>query len=171
MTEDTHIGDLIRSVFGNPVDAIASALAREDAVAEQVRKPTDNEMAAIEKLAIETAALQDEIALLLADRLSRMKSMRKDLTGRMVAHGLKEIKIAGRPAIELTDTLSRKPTRKAIVAAMQKAYIAKLGDKAKGMKEGKERAFALWGSIEAIPGHKLTIPEPVPEAGDVEPSY
>ena len=66
---------------------------------------------------------------------------------------------------------NRKPTRKAIVAAMQKAYIDKLGDKAKGMKEGKIRAFALWGAIEATPGHKLTIPAPAPEAGDVEPNY
>lgn len=160
--EDAHIGDIIRAAFGNPVDAIAAAVAREEAVAAQVRPPTDNERAAIEKLATETAALQDEIAELLGDRGKRLSSMKKDLTGRMIAHGLKEIVISGRPAIELTQTRSRKGTRKAIVAAL----IEKLGE-----KEGKMKGANLWNAIKFVEGHKLSIPSPVPESGDVEPSY
>jgi hypothetical protein len=167
---ELHIGDVIRAAFGNPVDAIAAAVAREDAIAEQVRPPTDNEKAAIEKIAAEAAALQDEIADLMGDRGSRLSALRKDLTGKMIRHGLKELKIAGRPAIELANTSSRKPTRKAIVAALQKAYVEKLGEK-DGMKEGKLKAFALWNSLAPTPGVKLTIPAPVPESDEVEPSY
>ena len=165
-----NIGDMIRVAFGNPIDAMVTALVREDAEAEQVRPPTDNERAEIEKVAMEAAALQDELAAH-NDKFAKLRALKKDLTGRMIQHGLKELTIEGRPAIELTDTNSRKPTRKAIVAAMQKAYIAKLGDEKKGMKEGKLKAFALWNSIEATAGHKLTIPAPAPEVDDVEPNY
>ena len=164
-----NIGDMIRVAFGNPLDAVAAALIREDALAEQVRPPTDNEQAEIEKVAAEAAALQDELAVH-NEAFDKLRALKKDLTGRMIQHGMKELKIDGRLAIELTDTNSRKPTRKAIVSAMQKAYVEKLGEK-EGMKEGKTRAFALWAALEPTIGHKLTIPAPVPEIGDVEPNY
>jgi len=153
-----EIGEVIRVAFGKPVDADA-----DEAVVEQVRPPTDNEKAAIEKIAAEAAALQDELSMY-GEKFGKLKALKKDLTGKMILHGLKELKIAGRPAIELADTNSRKPTRKAIVAAMQKAYVEKLGEK-EGMKEGKTRAFALWGAIESTPGHKLTIPVDVEATG------
>jgi len=165
---EIHIGDVIRAAF-DAEQPDAAAIAREEAIAEQVRPPTPDELAAIEKVAEETAQLQDELSQF-NDKFSKLRDLKKDLTGKMIKHGLKELKIAGRPAIELADTNSRKPTRKAIVAAMQKAYVEKLGEK-KGMKEGKERAFALWGALAPTPGHKLTIPAPVPESDDVEPNY
>lgn len=162
---ELQIGDVIKAAFGVP----ESSDATDEAIAEQVRPPTPEELAAIEKVAAEASALQDELSKY-SDQFSKLRDLKRDLTGRMVKHGMKELKIAGRPAIELADTNSRKPTRKAIVAAMQKAYVEKLGEK-EGMKVGKQKAFALWGTIDPTPGHKLTIPEPVPESDEVEPSY
>lgn len=163
---EINIGDVIRVAFGNPLDAIAAALKRqeeeEEALAEQVRPATQVEQAAMEKVATETASLQDELSALVGDKQTRLKNLRKDLTGRMIKHGLKELKIAGRPAIELTTTRSRKGTRKSIVAAM----VAKLGE-----KEGKMKGTNLWNAIAFTDGVKLTIPAPLPESGDVEANY
>jgi len=162
VTEDYHIGDIIRVAFGNPVDAVASAVAREDAIAEQVRPATDNEKAEMEAVAIKAAALQDEIAEAMGDKGSRLRALRSDLTGRMLKHGVKELKIAGRPAIELTDTRSRKANKKSITAAL----VKKLGE-----KEGKMKAANLWNALAWTNGHKLSIPQPAPEVDEVEPSY
>ncbi len=162
MTEEYHIGDIVRSAFGNPVDAIVAALVREEAVDEQVRPPTSNEQAAIEAVATEAAALMDEISQLMGDRASKLKALRADLTGKMLKHGLKEIKIAGRPAIELTPTRSRKANKKTITAAL----VKKLGE-----KEGKMKAANLWNAIEWKNSHALSIPQPAPDMDDVEPSY
>lgn len=163
MTEDYHIGDIVRAAFGNPVDALVAALVREDeAVDEQVRPPTANEQAAIEAVASNAAALMDEISQLMGDRASKLKALRADLTGRMLKHGIKELKIAGRPAIELTATRSRKANKKTITAAL----VKKLGE-----KEGKMKAANLWNAIEWKNGHSLSIPAPAPDMDDVEPSY
>ncbi len=162
---EINIGDVIRVAFGNPLDAIAAALKRqeeEEAITEQVRPATQEEQAAMEKVADEAASLQDELAALVGDKQTKLKDLRKDLTGRMLKHGLKELKIAGRPAIELTTTRSRKATRKSIVAAM----VAKLGE-----KEGKMKGTNLWNAIAFTDGVKLTIPSPLPESGDIEASY
>jgi hypothetical protein len=162
VTEDYHIGDIVRSVFGNPVDAIVAAVVREEAIAEQVRPPTANEQAAMEAVASKAAALQDEIAELIGDRAKRLKALRAELTGKMIQHGIKELKIAGRPAIELTATRSRKANKKTITAAL----VKKLGE-----KEGKMKAANLWNAIEWKNGHSLSIPQPAPDMDDVEPSY
>ena len=163
MTEDYHISDIVRAAFGNPVDALVAALVREDeAVAEQVRPPTANEQAAIEVVASKAAALQDEISHLMGDRGKKLKALRAELTGKMLKHGMKELKIAGRPAIELTATRSRKANKKTITAAL----VKKLGE-----KEGKMKAANLWNAIEWKNGHSLSIPQPAPDMDDVEPSY
>ena len=162
MTEDYHIGDIVRAAFGNPVDALVAALVREEAVDEQVRPPTANEQAAIEGVASEAAAWEEGVGQMMGDGGYKREALRGDLTGKMLKHGLKELKIAGRPAIELTATRSRKANKKTITAAL----VKKLGE-----KEGKMKAANLWNAIEWKNGHRLSIPAPAPDMDDVEPSY
>ena len=79
--------------------------------------------------------------------------MKSELKDRMIQHGLKEVSIDGRPPIELTERSSRKPTRKAIIKAMQDEH---------GDADGKKKALKLWNSIEPAISHGLTIPDPSP---------
>lgn len=158
---DYNIGDLVRVAFGmNPLDALAKA-DTEPAIEEQVRKPTDNELAEIEQIATDAAELQDALKEAVGDKQQRLRSLRNQLKDRMLRHGLKEIEIDGRPPIELTESSSRKPTRKAIISVLQKQL---------GAKEGKMKALNLWNAIEPTTSHSVKIPDPVP-ADEPESPY
>jgi len=174
---DYNVGDLIRAMLGNPLDAIAKAdivpdqsvpaqQARAEAsceqIAEQVRPPTQEEQAEIEALAESAAQLQDEIKALMGDRSKKMRALKDQLKDRFLRHGLKEVTIAGRPPIELTESKNRKPTRKAIIEVMQKTMIAQLGDEKEGKKQGKMKALNLWNAIEQTTSNSISIPDPSP---------
>ena len=168
MTDDYDIGDVIRATLGNPLDAVVKGI-EEPAIEEQVRAPTPNELSEIEKLATEAAGLQDELRAAVGDKQRRLKALTGQLKDQMIRHGLNDVRIAGRPPIELTTRSNRKPTQKSIVAAMQKEMVAKLGDEKKGKAEGKRLALNLWNSIEPTVSQNVSIPDPSPP--EVEAPY
>jgi hypothetical protein len=159
VTENYDIGDLIRANMGNALDAIVKAIDQapaidgDESVEEQVRPATDDELADIEALAMEAAEVQDEIKAAVGDKGAKLKILKAQLKDRMLQHGLKEVVIAGRPPIELEERRSRKPTRKLIIAAMQKEH---------GDAEGKKKALKLWNSIEYSTTQSVSIPDPTP---------
>lgn len=169
---DLSIGDIIRATLGNPLDALAKAdtlPAIPEQLEQQIRPPTPNELAVIESLAEKAAKLKDEISAAMGTKGSDLRKLTAELKDKMLSHGMKEVVIAGRPPIELTEKLTRKNTRKALVAAYQKVMIEKLGDEKKGMKEGKMKGLNMWNKIDQSIGHTLSIPDPSPP--DVEPHY
>jgi len=148
---DINMGDLIQSVF------LPDGKKEEPAIDEQDRAPSPNELAALEKLAEEAAQLQDELKQKEKDeRPAKLKALKAELLGKMLSHGLKELKIFGRPTIEVVTTNSRKPTRKAIIATMEKM------DK----EHGKENAIKIWNMIPMTPSTSLSIPDPSPPEED-----
>ena len=159
MSKPLDIGDIVRATFGLPEVALAGI---PETIEEQVRPPTQEEELEIEKLAQSAATLQDEIKELLGDKAGRVQKMRAELKDRMLRHGLTEVTIAGRPPIELTSSNSRKPTRKAIMTVLQKAYVEKLGEK-EGMKEGTMKALNLWNAIEQTTSYSVKIPDVTPD--------
>lgn len=172
MTDDFSIGDVIRAAIGSPLDAIVKA--DELAIEEQVRAPTDNELAELQKLASQAAELQDELRAAIGDKQQRLKILTSRLKDEMMSHGMKDITIAGRPPIELTERKNRKPTQKAIVAAMQEEERKKLTadqledpkEKKKAEAAGRARALHLWNSIEPTVSQSISIPDPSPPEVD-----
>ena len=166
------IGDIVRVAFTDkPLDALAQADIVPDGPAmEQVRPPTDNEAAEIEKLAMEAARLQDELKAAAGELPGELKKAKDQLKERMLRHGLKEVTITGRPPIELTASNSRKPTRKAIVGVLEEAAVKKLTEeqrrdskKLKAAKvEGKTKALNLWNAIPYSTTQSVRIPDPAP---------
>lgn len=158
---DYNIGDIVRVAFTDKsatLDNLAKAdIVSEPAIDQQVRKPTDNEQAEIEKIATEAAELQDELKKVVGDKQRRLKSLRDQLKEKMIHHGLNEVTISGRPPIELASSSSRKPTRKAIISVLQEQL---------GKKEGKMKALNLWNAIEPTTSQKITIPDPAPPEMD-----
>lgn len=146
-------------------------------MADQVRPPTSDEMKEIEELCAKAAQLQDELSAVKDERPARLKKLRDEIKVRMLKHGLRDVTIAGRPPIELAESNNRKPTRKAIVAAMQTAEMKKLTEeqrrdpkaKKKAEADGKMRALNLWNSIEPTTSYSVKIPAPAPT--DVESPY
>lgn len=135
-------------------------------------------MQEIEELCSQAAQLQDELkAKEPDDRPARLKKLRAEIKDRMLKHGLRDVTIAGRPPIELAESNSRKPTRKAIIAVYEKDAISKLTEeerrdpkaKKKAMQEGKRLALNLWNSIEPTTSHSVKIPDPAPV--DMESPY
>jgi len=165
------IGDLIRATFGNPLDALAKADTAPDQIEEQVRPPDQAEMAAIEEVARNAAQLQDEIKELIGDRNTRMRALRAELKENLLRFGMKEIVINGRPPIELTESSSRKPTRKAIVTVMEESCVKKLTDEQRrdpkqlkaAKADGKMKALNLWNAIPTSTSIGVSIPDPSPE--------
>jgi hypothetical protein len=150
---------------------MAKADTAPDQIEEQVRPPDQAELAAIEAIAQNAAQLQDEIRERMGDRAQRLKALKAELKGKLLQHGLKEITINGRPPIELTESNSRKPTRKAIIGVMEEACAKKLTDeerrepkKLKAAKaEGKMKALNLWNAIPYATSTSVKIPDPSPE--------
>jgi len=174
---DYNIGDLVRVAFADkPLDALAKAdiAPSEPAIEEQVRKPTDNEQAEIEKLATEAAELQDELKAATGDKGSRLKSLRNQLKEKMLQHGLTEVNINGRPPIELATSQSRKASRKSIVAVLEDAEAKKLTKEQqrdpkvlkKAKSEGKKKALNLWNTIPYTVSQSIKIPDPAPPEVD-----
>lgn len=148
------IGDIIRSIHLNPLDAIVKSPAMsEEQVVEQVRPPTADELAEIEELAFKAGEIQDQIKGLLGDRPKELARLKDQLKERLLRHGLKEVSIAGRPPIELTESNSRKATRAAIIDVM----VNKLGP-----KEGKMKALNLWNQLPQSTSYSISIPDPSP---------
>ena len=159
---DYDIGDLVRVAFGNPLDALALADTKPDepAIVEQLRAPTAEELAVMEKLASDAAIAQDKLKEAAGTLAADLKKLKAQLKEQMIRFGMSEITINGRPPIELTSSSSRKPTRKAIIAVLQK----QLGD-----KEGKMKALNLWNKIEPTVSQSVKIPDPSPP--EVESPY
>jgi len=157
------MGDLIRAIHMNPCDAMARAdiVGEGPAIEEQDRSPTPNELAEIEKLAEDAARIQDELRAIKDDRPTKLKKLKAELLGRMLKHGMRELKIYGRPAIEVSSSRSTKPTRKSIIETLQRMH----GDEKKGRKE----AIKIWNAIEVTVSNSLKIPEPSPP--EVEAPY
>ena len=162
MTNDPgyDLGDIIRLSLGPP-EAVLNAMAAIPETPEEVAPPSDNEMAEIEKLATDAAALQDFIKEAIGSKSGDLRKLKAQLKERLIHFGLKEVTIAGRPPIELNESKTRKPTRKAIVSVMQKQLVEELGE-TEAKKEGKLRAFKLWASIEQSTSQSLSIPDPSP---------
>jgi len=172
---DFNIGDIVRVAFGDPsqtLDHLAKAdiAPDEPAIEEQVRPPTDNELAEIEKIAADAAELQDKLKEATGTMAGDLKKKKDQLKEKMIRHGLKELTIGGRPPIEITETKSRKPTRKAIIGVLENASVGKLTDGQrrdpkqlkKAKAEGKTKALNLWNSIERTTSQSLKIPDPSP---------
>ena len=148
---DINMGDLIRSVFLNPCDAIARV--EEPAICEQVKAPTEEELAEMEKLAEAAAQLQDEISQTPKDpRPGQLKALKGELLNRLLRHGMKELDIHGRPSIEVVTTSARKINRKVLMDTMGRL----------DPENGKNNAVKIWNAIPMTPSDKLVIPDPSP---------
>lgn len=166
------IGDIIRTL------APPKAALPEPAIADQVRPPTAVELKAIEELCCKAAKLQDELKAIEDTRPKELSDLKKEIKIRMLKHGLHDVSIAGRPPIELAETNSRKPTRKAIVAVHVEDAVKKLTEEQKrdpkqvkkAEADGKMRALNLWNAIETTTSHSVKIPDPAPPP-DMEPNY
>jgi len=163
------IGDLIRQLSFSP--AKSAPPAEEPAIQDQVRDPTEQELADLRTLAVEAAALQDELKALVGDRDRRLRALRDQLKGEFLRFGLTRLDIAGRGPIELTCSNSRKPTRKSLVEAAQRLLVAQMGEekRAEAEAEGKKRVTNLWNAIEPTPSYGISIPDPTPS--DPESPY
>lgn len=169
----TDIGDIIRSALG----AESSEEDAPAAIADQVRPPTSEEMREIEELCAKAAKLQDELRAVVDTRPAELKKLRAEIKDRMLLHGLQDVVIAGRPPIELAESNSRKPTRKAIIDVYEKDALKKLTEeqkrdpkaKKKALQEGKRLALNLWNAIEPTTSHSVKIPDPTPT--EVESPY
>ena len=168
----SNIGDVIRTTLGKPAKSDAP-----EELASQVRPPTSEEMAEIENIATEAARLQDELRAVDDDRPARLRKLVGELKIRMLAHGLTDVVISGRPPIELGTTNNRKPTRKGIIAAFQDLELEKLTEEqrrdTKLVKEaeskGKQNGLNFWNRIEPTTSHSVKIPDPTPP--EVESPY
>ena len=175
-TPDYDMGDIIRGLLGNTLDAVAKAV--EPAIDEQIVDASVQELDELRSLAEKAARAQDELKDAIGDKQKNLRKLKDELKDRMLKHGLKELKIAGRPPIEITESSSRKPTRKGIIKAYQDGYTKKLTDeerrdpkKVKAAEaEGKTKALNLWNSIEPSVSQSLKIPDPAP-TDDVESPY
>ncbi len=136
----------------NPCDAIAKALEDEPAIEEQDSEPSSDDLEELEKLAMDAARLQDELKEIQGDRPTRLRNLKKQVLEKMLKHGLRELKLPDRPAIEVVTRNNRKPTKKAITGVL-----------------GKAEADKLWSSIEPTTSNSLEIPDPVPP--EVESPY
>lgn len=173
------IGDIVRVAFGKPLDALAKADIKPDepAIEVQVRPPTDNELAEIEKLAGDAAEIHDKLKAAVGDMPGKLKNLRDQLKDKMIRHGMSEVNIDGRPPIELTSSNSRKPTRKAIIGVLEEAAVKKLTEEQRrdpkqlkaAKREGKTKALNLWNSIEYTTTQSVKIPDPAPP--EVEAPY
>lgn len=176
---DFNIGDIVRVAFTDkPLDALAKAdIVEDEPATEQVREPTSNELAALEKLAQEAAELQDKLKEATGTMPGELKKLKAQVKLTMLKHGMKELTISGRPAIELTESSSRKASRKSIIAVLETAAVKKLTDEQRrdakqlkaAQKEGKTKALNLWNAIEPTVSQSLKIPEPSPP--EVESPY
>ena len=171
------IGDIVRVAFTDkPLDALAKADIVPDApaIAEQVRKPTPNELAAIEKIADDAARVQDELKAATGTKAADLRNLKAQLKDQMIRFGMNEITINGRPPIELTSSNSRKPTRKSIVDILEEAAVKKLTEEQrrdakqvkKAQKEGKTKALNLWNMIPQSTSQSIRIPDPSPPEVD-----
>lgn len=170
------MGDIIRAMLGNPLDAMAKAdiVADEPAIAEQVKTLDDEGLKALVELAEKAAQKQDELKAAIGDKQGELKKLKGELKESMLKYGLKELRIAGRPPIELTEKSSRKANRKNIISTMQEAFVKKLTDEerrdSKKVKEaeaeGKMKALNLWNAIPQTPSQSLSIPDPTPVEPD-----
>lgn len=137
---------------------------------EQVRAPSSDELQEIEALCERAARLQDEISSVVDPRPGQLKKLRDEIKSRMIKHGLRDVSIAGRPPIELVESASRKPTRKAIIDVMMESERKKLTEEQrrdpklvkKAEDAGKMRALNLWNAIEPTTSYSVKIPEPTP---------
>ena len=171
MSSKTDIGDIIRAGLGS------QATSAEPAIADQVRPPTSDEMREIEELCTKAALLQDELSAIKDDRPGRLKKLRDEIKLRMLKHGLRDVVIAGRPPIELAESSSRKPTRKAIVDVYVRDAVSKLTEEQrrdpkltkKAEQEGKRLALNLWNAIEPSTSFSVKIPEAAPT--EIESPY
>ncbi len=175
MSDEFSIGDIIRAACINPLDAIVRADGLEGpAIDEQVRAPTDNELAELEQIAFDAARVQDELRAAVGDLDKKLRGLRDQLKERLLRHGLKEVVIAGRPPIELTESNSRKPTRKSIIEVLEAAEVSKIVNPSpKALKEakakGKMKALNLWNAIPQSTSYGISIPDPTPP--EVDSSY
>jgi len=179
MTEDPgdyDIGDIVRVAFTDNekvLDNIVAADTKPDepAIEEQVRKPTDNELAEIEQLARRAAEIQDKLKEVQGDMPGELRKLKDQLKDSMMRHGLTDVSVSGRPPIELTSSSNRKPTRKAIISVLEEAAVKQLTDEQrrdpkqlkKAKTEGKTKALNLWNAIEPTTSYSVKIPDPAPE--------
>jgi hypothetical protein len=174
------IGDIVRVAFTDkPLDALAKAdiVPDEPAIALQVRPPTDNELAVIEKIALDAAELQDKLKEAAGSLASDLKKLKDQLKEKMIRHGMTEVNISGRPPIELASSRSRKASRKAIIGVLETAAEKKLTEEERrdpkqvkrAKKEGKTEALNLWNAIDYTTTQSVKIPDPSPP--EVESPY
>lgn len=160
---ELDIGDVLRAALGNPLDAMVKAVESEPAkesLAEQAKAPTPLVLENLEKVATAAAELQDEIKGLVGEKQKQLNQLKGILKEQMLNHGLKQVTISGRPPIELTESVSRKPTRKGIIEILQKEL---------GEKEGKAKGMSLWNQLEPTTSYSLSIPDPNPP--EIESPY
>lgn len=143
------IADIISAIFARPADPPQDDDA--EAVQRQIRPATPNEMADIEALAMRTALLQDEVRALMGKKAQELRNLQQQLLDRMLNHGIPELHIAGRPAIEVVLRKERRASKKSITAALTK----ELGDPKKAAAE----ATKLWNSIPQVDKESLVIPD------------
>lgn len=154
---NVDMADLINVIFMNPLDAVVKGIADDDeeAIQRQIRPATPEEMADIESLAQRAALLQDEIKGLLGNKPRELAALKEQLLERMLNHGLPEVYVPGRPAIEVVVRNERKGSKKSLIAARTKELA---GDKAKATEE----ITRLWNAIPQVPKESLSIPDPTP---------
>lgn len=162
------MADLIGSIFKRPQLSPAQAGDDEDGeeIQRQIRPATPQEMAEIEELAAKTAALQDELKLIIAKvvgtRPKELAAMKAQLLDRMLNHNLSEVWVRGRPPVEVVVKNERKSSKKAIIAALTKIHG---GDTKKAATE----ANVLWNTIPQTKKPTLSIPEA--SAPDIDSPY
>lgn len=176
---DLNIGDIVRVAFSGPERTLDNLVAAdtEPAIEEQIRPPTDNEKAEIEELARQAAELQDKLKEVQGDMPGELRSLKDQLKEKMLRHGMKEINIHGRGPIELTESSSRKGTRKSIIDVMERKSVEQLTEEQRrdpkqlksAKADGKKKALNLWNAIEPTVSQSLKIPDPAPP--EVESPY
>lgn len=147
MSEPVSLGDIVTAMFARPSnpkaedDEPSDSSSPPPAEARQITPATPEQLVAIKELAASAADLFDEIEELVGSKAVELGAKKQALRELMLAHGMKEIEVPGRPPVELNTKRDKKPTKKAITAIL-----------------GPEKGAELWAKLPAEPSHYVTIP-------------
>lgn len=147
------LADIVSAMFNPNAPAPTNVVVQEPSdspvapppQAKQISAPTAAELKEVQELADQAAELYDEIEELVGAKTAELAAKKTALRERMLGHGLKEVTVAGRPAIALATKRDKEVTKKAITGLL-----------------GVEETAKLWNNLPVKTSHYISIPPRTP---------
>ncbi len=140
---DVPISQIISAMLNAEVPLPAGAAPSEPSESKQITPPTADQQKEMEDLASTCCDLNDEIASLVGEKLSILKTKRDALKTLMLNHGVSHVPVGGRKPVTLSKKSEKDTTKKAITVAL-----------------GAEDAGKLWNKLPTKTSFSVSLPEP-----------